>query len=80
MAKRKKVPAATPSGGTDSQGAGPSTKEKRQLPAANDDLVNLAMEIQESIRAAYRQQEEHRPVMLFDVPGGTTLRLSLRGL
>jgi hypothetical protein len=33
----------------------------------SDDLVNLAMEVQESIRGAYRLQEEDRPVMLFDV-------------
>ena len=44
------------------------TSGKKAKPAAaNDDLVDMAMEIQESIRAAYRQHEEHRPVMLFDV-------------
>ncbi|MGA2254202.1 MAG: hypothetical protein ABSG53_06025 [Thermoguttaceae bacterium] len=33
----------------------------------NDDLINLAMEVQESIRGAYRLNEENRPVMLFHV-------------
>ena len=31
----------------------------------NDDLVQAALESQESIRRAYRLHEEHRPVMLF---------------
>jgi hypothetical protein len=42
-----------------------------QLPGAapgkNDDLVNMALEIRESIRGAYRLHEEQRPIMLFDV-------------
>jgi hypothetical protein len=70
MAKRKKKPAAAPSkltGGATVQRASPSTKEKKHAPAANDDLVAMVMELQESIRGAYRQHEEHRPVMLFDV-------------
>lgn len=33
----------------------------------NDDLVQAALEIQESIRRAYRLHEEHRPVMLFHI-------------
>ena len=33
----------------------------------NDDLVQAALEIQESIRRAYRRHEEHRPVMLFHI-------------
>jgi hypothetical protein len=33
----------------------------------NDDLVNMALEVQESIRGAYRLNEENRPVMLFHV-------------
>jgi hypothetical protein len=50
-----------------SQGASASGKKEKQAPAANDDLVNMALEIQESIRGAYRLHEEHRPVMLFHV-------------
>ena len=33
----------------------------------NDDLVQAALEIQESIRRAYRLHEQHRPVMLFHI-------------
>ncbi len=35
--------------------------------AGNSDLVDMALEIQESIRGAYRLHEEDRPVMLFHV-------------
>ena len=45
----------------------PVHKGEEAAPAANDDLVAMVMELQESIRGAYRQHEEHRPVMLFDV-------------
>jgi hypothetical protein len=51
--------------GADSQGSAPS--QKKRAPAANDDLVDMALEIQEAIRGAYRLHEKHRPVMLFDV-------------
>ncbi len=54
-------------GGAGSQEASSPKTEKKRLPAANGDLVNMAMELQESIRGAYRLHEEHRPVMLFDV-------------
>jgi hypothetical protein len=37
------------------------------MSAVNDDLINLALEVQESIRGAYRLNEENRPVMLFNV-------------
>jgi hypothetical protein len=74
MARRSKVADKEPvqrgarvSHSPDAQVASASGKKEKKTPAANDDLVNMALEIQESIRGAYRLHEEHRPVMLFHV-------------
>ena len=37
------------------------------MSAVNNDLIELALEVQESIRGAYRLDEDSRPVMLFNV-------------
>jgi hypothetical protein len=44
-----------------------TSARKATTPDKNADLINSAMEIQESIRGAYRLDEEHRPVMLYHV-------------
>jgi len=67
MPKRKKKPIAIPSTSKVGDKAGAGIFRKKEMPAKNGDLVDLALEIQESIRGAYRLHEEHRPVMLFHV-------------
>ena len=56
-------------GGDNMAGEGPTGNDPRveENQMNNDDLLDVATELQDDIRRAYQLHEEHRPVMLFDI-------------